>query len=244
MDQCEEEIWKPCPFAETKYLVSNLGRIKSLINKKFQNPIRKPWNNIAGYCVLSINTKNGRVAKTIHRLVALAFIPNPEKKKQINHKNGIKADNRVENLEWCTGSENIRHALDTNLLSFDFLKKKINQYDKDGVYLKTFASQTDAANDVGVDGATIRGVLSGEGIIAGGYMWRFYLGSTENISPARKKNVRGKPVDQFSLSGEFINRYESAQEASAKTDCWHQTIAKCCLGKRKKTGGYIWKYAA
>lgn len=97
------------------YFVNNKGQVKSFVKNK-NGFILKGYNNSGYRCVrIFKNGKKGGVM--IHRLVGFAFIPNPENKPFINHKNGIKHDNRVENLEWVTQSENVIHAYKNNLCS-------------------------------------------------------------------------------------------------------------------------------
>lgn len=112
----KNEIWKPIKGFEGKYLVSDLGRIKSLPNRTRKTElILKPQNQTYSFIDLC---KDGKVKKmTIHRIVAMNFLDNPEDKPQVNHINGDKLDNRVVNLEWSTRSENVKHSYTTGLNS-------------------------------------------------------------------------------------------------------------------------------
>lgn len=107
------EIWKPIKNYEGLYEVSNLGKVKSLSKRKgfieTTDIVLKP-RNIKGYLSVHLSKKGITKNLLIHRLVALAFIPNPEDKPEVNHIDGNKKNNCVSNLEWVTKSENDLHA--------------------------------------------------------------------------------------------------------------------------------------
>lgn len=118
-----KEIWKPVVGYDRSYEVSNIGRLRSLDREttkvfngkpfpvkrkgKYLVPMPSGSNRRSLYMRVSLGFKN---QKLLHRIVAEAFLPNPENKSQVNHKDGNGLNNKVENLEWCTQSENMQHA--------------------------------------------------------------------------------------------------------------------------------------
>lgn len=115
----EIEQWKYIEGWEGYYQISSYGRLKSFHNKKHGGKILSPGLS-GGYVLAQLYRRGYRKDISVHRLVALTFISNPKNKPEVNHKNGIKNDNHVDNLEWCTASENVRH-------SFYVLKNKPSQ---------------------------------------------------------------------------------------------------------------------
>jgi len=108
------EIWRNVEGTFGCYKVSNLGNYCSYRSGKGWKDLSQ-WITTGGYLCAELYVNNKRTTPKIHRLVALAFIANPNNYRVVNHINGIKTDNRVENLEWCTHSENNQHAWDTGL---------------------------------------------------------------------------------------------------------------------------------
>lgn len=98
----QDEIWKNTEF--DGYMVSNLGRVQH------NGKILKARMSNTGYYYYSFWNHNEEKRDFVHRLIAKAFIPNPNNWNEVNHKNGIKTDNRIENLEWCTHKYNMRHS--------------------------------------------------------------------------------------------------------------------------------------
>ena len=188
-----EEIWKSVPDYEW-YQVSNMGRVRS-IDREFVNSIGrrcflkgvmiKPKIS-KGYYRLGIRQKGEKKMVNVHRLVALAFIPNPFKYATVNHINGDKLDNRVENLEWCSAKENILHAYKNNLNGYveksNAKLRKINEINSyklievtspNGVIFK-FNSTKEASEYFGVKIITINEALIKAPHRAFGYTYKGY----------------------------------------------------------------------
>lgn len=146
--------WKYIPGYNNKYLLSKLGIVFSS-QKKGHHKILKTRKDRAGYQTVRLS-KNGKTSTFyVHRLIAQLFIPNEMNKPNINHKNGMKADNWYENLEWVTHAENVQHAYDTGLNSQSGLKII------DRCTGKVYYSIGQAARELKINYSTCRAYLNG-----------------------------------------------------------------------------------
>lgn len=150
------EIWRDIPEYEGLYQVSNKGRVRGLKRKL----ILKQSSLTGGYMYVWLCKNNERKIKRVHRLVASAFIPNPNHKATVNHIDKNRTNNSVDNLEWNTYSENQKHAY-TQGRNFNIdnahraNSKAINVY-KDGIFICQYNSLKECANDLGLNDWNIR----------------------------------------------------------------------------------------
>lgn len=189
-----EEEWRQIPEFEGLYEVSNTGKIRSLariVNSCYGSKMALQSKEIKlnlkrnGYMYVCLSKEGSANTYRVHRLVALAFISNPNNQPQVNHKNGVKNDNRVGNLEWCTASQNSNHAYSSNLRfspsywkdksgSEHNLSKPVVMMTQQDETVRMFGSSYEAERETQIANQNISKCLKGKRKTAGGYKWKYH----------------------------------------------------------------------
>lgn len=175
------EEWRPVVGYEGFYEVSNLGRIKSLErftsnNIRIREHIQKQQISKGGYMYVPLRKDGVRTNKRVHRLVAVAFIPNPEGKPQVNHIDEDKLNNSASNLEWVDGTTNINHgtAIErAHRVDCSPLTRAVLQLTPEGKVVAEYPSQSKAAAAVGTTAGNISNCCKGRAKTVRGYVWKY-----------------------------------------------------------------------
>lgn len=179
-----KEVWKDIAGYEGLYQISNLGNVKSLNYNHTGNPkLLSIKNGAGGYKFVTLCNNGVHKNRTIHILVAKAFIENKNSKPCVNHINGDKSNNTVKNLEWVAYSENTRHAIRTNLRADSYMRGvkgknnpnslQVYQFDKNGNFIRKWYSISDAARHFDCNPCTIVNCCAGRIKSCKGYIWKY-----------------------------------------------------------------------
>jgi hypothetical protein len=194
-----------------------------------------------GYISYNLTLPNGSKKRVYaHRLVALYYIPNHRKQAtEVNHIDGNKINNCIDNLEWVTPSENQQHALNTELRRF----KHVYCFNPNKELIAEYKNITEASEAVKISKSIITQELQKEiKTLSGGFYWSY---GRELIQTKNYQNLgKSKQVNQYDLNGKFIMSYPSAGTAARALGVKsHSHISECCRGKIKTYKGFVWRYA-
>jgi hypothetical protein len=174
------EEWTEIKGYEGLYAISSFGRVKNLYTYNWAESIKAQRFPKNGYLLVSLWKDNKEKKKLVHRLVAQAFVPNPGDKRTVNHKKGIKTDNRYHQLEWATQGENAKHSYDElgrkcnpSKGSNHFRSKKVIKYDLNGKFVNAYNTVSEAAKSVNTSSTHISGACSGKYKIVKGFKWEY-----------------------------------------------------------------------
>jgi hypothetical protein len=213
LEDIEGEVWKDIPGYEGKYQISNYCRIKSLPKLIYgrgdkpyisEGKILKQHERKNQYLRVCLGIKKER---TIHRLMAQIFIPNPENKPCVNHINGIKWDNRIENLEWCTYYENNMHCIKALRRKSGMLgvkgalhvqSKKVAQKTLNGELIKIWDSTMDIQRELGFFSPNIQANCNAKTKTSNGFIWEYTEGKSLRVFT--KKDQSSEPKNSSILS--------------------------------------------
>ena len=175
-----KEIWKDIKGYEGIYKISNFAKVKRVA--PYKNQYNKKWKsnkilktnhkNLNGYCIVILCKNNKRHCFTLHRLVAQTFIPNPNNLPQVNHIDGNKENNIVDNLEWCTCSENLYNSYRV-LHRKSPVAKKINQYDLNNNFIKTWNSSLQIEKQLGFSHSNILQCCKKQYKTSHNFIWKY-----------------------------------------------------------------------
>ena len=223
----------------TSYFITEDGKCYNSKTGKFLKGQENYKNHYFSYVLTMPDGKKKR--RYAHRLVAMAYLPRPldEKKIEVNHKDGNKMNNCVDNLEWVTPQENQQHAVQLQLIKYPH----VYCFDKNKRLVAEYKNVPEAARAVKISKSMIFQELQKPiKTLSGGFYWsrEKELGEVKNYPNTGK----AKQVYQYDLEGRFINSYSSTGEAARSLGVKNGShIGECCRGKIRQYKGFVWRYS-
>lgn len=234
------EEWRPVVGYEGLYEVSDWGNVRSLdrtfeyyhpsangvIRRTFKGKVLRKVLNFEGYHIVTLRDANHKQREgKVHRLVAVAWLPNPEKKKEVGHlktlENGLedRTANEVWNLQWMTREENGNYGT---------IGERLSKRMTDNNPMKR---------------PEVAAKVSEQKRIIGRMLWKEHPEKFDNLMNSDKHNEKKKiKVNQYNKAGEFIKTWDSAADVERELRICHSNVAACCRGKVKSAGGFKWRY--
>lgn len=231
-----KEEWLPIAGFEEHYEISNLGRVRSLdciVNGRNQWGAEFKWvkkgsivkphkHHNTRYYFVGLK-KNGKThPKDIHRLVAETFVPNPDNKPCVGHKDCNEANNCVENIYWCTYEENNNHPITKQRMS-EGQKRFFSNGGNPSFKGRHHTEETKRKLS-----ENHKGRMSG----------------TKNPMYGKRVEKTLKQVNQYSINGDLLRTFDCVKDAAVEVGCNPTNISACCRGKCKTIKGYIWRYTS
>lgn len=223
-----EKQWKKIIInnQETFYSVSNYGEIRNDSTKTLLEG--SVANN--GYRMVHLRYRIDKNC-SVHRLVMKAFSPQEDMDElQINHIDGNKLNNKIDNLEWSTALDNMRHSFQTGLQRFQM--KECHMYDLKGNYIKSFINSREAEKEIGIDNSNILRCLSGQQTHCHQYQFKNYKVNKIDEWKDWKENT----IFVYNDNGEYIDTYESQQNCAKAFGVSESSISRYINGARKLKG--------
>lgn len=222
----------------TNYSVSDDGRVKNdITQKELSQRTQQGYKHVG----LTINKKPKSCR--VHRLVAIAFIPNPDDKPYVNHINGVRSDNRMENLEWVTPAENTQHAVSIGLMK-PTREREVVQYSLNGEKIKVYCSINEAARQTNSLVEKIVQCCQYQRKTHNNFQWRYKEDEADKIQPVEAPKTSPKKVAQLDpKTGEVIAIYDSYCQAAKAVGGTQSAITHVIKGDKgtKTHKGYGWK---
>lgn len=247
-----KEEWKDVVGYEGIYQVSNYGSVKSLERKTFHGKVcftskEKPMKQClrGGYKTVCLRKDNAKKMQRVHRLVAQAFISNPENKQFVDHIDGDRLNNVVTNLRWCTPRENMnnevtyprnRRALQE---AWNKRSKKVYQYTLNGEFIQEWTNTSQASKATNATKQSIKLCCEGKYRSANGFRWSFEKKDNIGAITMQYNCVKVAKMDKM---GNILGCYDSLKDAALSTEkCTIQDVSNCIRGYRKTSYGYTFK---
>lgn len=222
----------------TNYSVSDDGRVKNdITQKELSQRTQQGYKHVG----LTINKKPKSCR--VHRLVAIAFIPNPDDKPYVNHINGVRSDNRMENLEWVTPAENTQHAVSIGLMK-PTREREVVQYSLNGEKIKVYCSINEAARQTNSLVEKIVQCCQYQRKTHNNFQWRYKEDEADKIQSVEAPKTSPKKVAQLDpKTGEVIAIYDSYCQAAKAVGGTQSAITHVIKGDKgtKTHKGYGWK---